>query len=60
MDAVADLRVRLVDVPELAQFDPQSTSFCNINLPEEYFRLREKEHESEVEIPSFAAIAATR
>ena len=43
MDALAPLQVRIVDVPELVRFDPLDLSFCNINTPEDYFQLRERE-----------------
>ena len=42
-DFFPSVRVRAVAAGELAQFDPQGLSFRNINTPEEYFALRDRE-----------------
>jgi FdhD protein len=47
-----------INTEQIAGFDPSFTSFCNINTPEEYFRLRGCERENGVSDAPFADVLA--
>jgi len=40
IDFLAEVRVRIVDEPELRRFDPDLRSFANLNTPEDYAAAR--------------------
>jgi molybdopterin-guanine dinucleotide biosynthesis protein A len=44
-------QVKVVEIPaaELLPLDPQEKSFCNINTPEEYYRLRSLPFDDELQ-----------